>query len=67
MPHQEIARVAVFVDGQNSYMSARRAFCGQAAPAACGQVHPRLLGQHLCERSGARCSLVGVRIYRGMP
>lgn len=60
-------RLAVFVDGQNSYMGARRAFCGDRSPAWCGQVHPDLLGQHLCSRATVRRALVAVRIYRGMP
>lgn len=67
MARIEASRVALFVDGQNCYMSARRAYCGDAAPARCGQVHPHLLGHHLCARSGVRRALVGVRIYRGLP
>ncbi len=67
MARIEAARVALFVDGQNCYMGARRAYCGDAAPARCGQVHPHLLGHHLRARSDVRRSLVGVRIYRGMP
>lgn len=67
MTQLEVARVALFVDGQNCYRGARRAYCGDAAPARCGQVYPHMLGQHLCERSDVRRSLVAVRIYRGLP
>ena len=67
MTQLEASRVALFVDGQNCYMGARRAYCGDAASARCGQVDPHLLGHHLCARSDVRRSLVGVRIYRGLP
>lgn len=67
MSQLEVTRVVLFVDGQNCYRGARRAYCGEAAPARCGQVHPHLLGHHLCEQSGAGRSLAGVRVYRGMP
>lgn len=67
MAQLEAARVALFIDGQNCYRGARRAYCGAAAPARCGQVHPHLLGHHLCAQSEAQRRLVAVRIYRGLP
>lgn len=61
-------RVAVFIDYQNCYGWARRAFHdARRDPPACGHVHPRALADLLVALGGpARtCSYAGV--YVGMP
>ena len=62
-------RVVVFVDYQNAYRAARRAFHDDSAsPAPLGQFHPDRLGEHIAA-SGQRPGRVleQVRVYRGMP
>lgn len=64
-------RVVVFLDYQNVYNGARRAFGSEGDPAVFGQVHPMKLGYSLASRPvhgrpGPR-TLSGVRIYRGRP
>ena len=64
--HQPI-RVIVFVDAQNFYRSARRAFFGGGDhPYRFGQFHPWRLGELLCTRDPGRV-LAGVRLYTGRP
>lgn len=69
-------RVIVFIDGQNMYRGARRAFfrdndrTAPSAPNICGQFHPRALAELLvARRSSGRDGrgLAQVRIYRGQP
>lgn len=63
-------RVAVFIDYQNIYRGARRAFFEEANdPGFYGHINPRKLGVLLQDRvgSGSQRKLVGVRIYRGLP
>lgn len=67
-------RLKVFIDYQNVYRLARRAFVGANAPASHGQVHPSPLGVLLETRRNAlyegtpfECELTEVRVYRGMP
>ena len=60
-------RVVVFVDAQNFYRSARRAFFGGSnLPYRLGQFHPWRLGELLSARDAGR-ELVDVRIYTGRP
>lgn len=63
--------VVVFLDAQNLYNDARRAFCQKTDPATFGQVDPMRLGKLLCSRRppGAKedRELKEVRIYRGRP
>ena len=62
-----MSRVIVFVDAQNFYRSARRAFFDDATdPYRVGQFHLRALGEPLCARDAGR-SLVAVRLYTGRP
>lgn len=59
-------RVVVFIDAQNVYRSARRAFFSQGDPVQFGQFHPRRLGMLLVERDAGR-ELSDVRLYTGRP
>lgn len=62
-------RVVVFVDYQNAYRAARRAFHDDSAsPAPLGQFHPERLGEYIVAigRHPGRV-LEQVRVYRGMP
>ena len=62
-------RVVVFVDYQNAYRAARRAFHDDSAsPAPMGQFHPDRLGEYIAA-SGQHPGRVleQVRVYRGMP
>jgi uncharacterized LabA/DUF88 family protein len=59
-------RVVVFIDAQNFYHSARRAFFVPNDPATRGQFHPRALGDLLASRDADR-TLVQVRLYTGRP
>jgi NYN domain len=60
-------RVAVFIDYQNVYSLARRAFFLPHDPHHCGQVFPSALGHELAEGVEPDRELVGVFAYRGMP
>lgn len=59
-------RVIVFLDWQNVYSSARRAFHDPYSPYMDGQVDPVLLAGHLTTRNPGQ-QLEQVRIYRGLP
>ncbi len=64
--------VVVFIDYQNTYNDARRAFIFQSSgPAAHGQINPIRLGNELVSRrplgTTAPRNLKEVRIYRGRP
>lgn len=64
-----MTRVAVFVDYQNVYKGARRAF-GRKAHFTDGQIHPQRLGLLLVDRGKAVDSartLDAVHIFRGEP
>ena len=62
-----VSRIVVFVDAQNFYRSARRAFFDDVVdPYRVGQFHPRALGGLLCSRDPGR-SLTAVRLYTGRP
>lgn len=63
-------RLSVFIDYQNTYMSARRVFFDpQSAPHFYGQFWPHLLGQYLASDSppGETRILSKVHVYRGLP
>jgi len=60
-------RVVVFLDWQNVYKGARRAFCSPLAPSWEGQVDPVALAEHLAADSPYDRELRQVRIYRGRP
>ncbi len=60
-------RVAVFIDYQNSYRGARRAFFQEWDLAVEGQIHPRRLAIKLKGVDNQERELVAVRVYRGMP
>jgi hypothetical protein len=64
-----VERVVVFLDYQNIYMSARRAFLGTEAPSSAGNVKPFALGQLIASRgpAGTDRVLQQVRVYRGLP
>lgn len=63
-------RLFAFIDAQNMYRGARRAFFAADAPSRFGQFHPGALGQLIAARRtdgrGDR-TLAGVRIYTGRP
>lgn len=61
-----VKRVMVFVDAQNFYRSARRAFFQPTDSFVHGQVRPDALGQLLAARDPDR-GLVQVRLYTGRP
>ncbi len=62
-------RVAVFIDWQNAYMSARRAFGLTTAPSERGVFSPTALDIALAEGNGrgSEGRLCKVEIYRGLP
>lgn len=63
------ARVTVFLDYQNVYSSARRAFHSPLDPASSGHVRPTALAELLVAKRAARyeSELRNVRVYRGLP
>jgi len=61
-------RVIVFIDAQNVYRGARRAFGSDNDPRVVGQVDPVKLAQILCDLHPTQTrKLVQVRIYTGRP
>ena len=65
-------RTAVFIDYQNVYHAARRAFHSLDDPASFGQIAPRKLTELLCRKelrgeATTEAQLEQVRVYRGMP
>lgn len=60
-------RVVVFLDYQNVYRSARRAFSQDGAPHWEGQIHPGRLADLIVARGRQPRQLVEVRVYRGQP
>jgi uncharacterized LabA/DUF88 family protein len=60
-------RVALFLDYQNVYRSAREMFHPLTAPHWNGQINPVALGELLVERSPFDRQLDEVRLYRGIP
>lgn len=64
--------IVVFIDNQNTYNDARRAFFQRSDPATRGQFDPMRLGRLLVSRQplgteGRQRRLKEVRIYRGRP
>lgn len=63
-----VDRLVVFIDYQNTYRSARRAFGFEEAEHWHGQVHPRTVGELIASRyQTAEVELKEVRVYRGRP
>jgi uncharacterized LabA/DUF88 family protein len=66
-----MADIVVFIDAQNVYNDARRAFCQRTDPATYGQVDPMRLGRLLASKRPSGSSeprdLKEVRVYRGRP
>jgi uncharacterized LabA/DUF88 family protein len=62
-----VARVAVFIDYQNVYMSARGAFFRGSSSHVDGQIHPLALGRLLADGPTPTRTCEAVRVYRGMP
>lgn len=62
-------RAVVFIDAQNMYRGARRAFFAPTDAHMFGQFHPRALGERVAShgRPGDARQLVEVRIYSGRP
>jgi uncharacterized LabA/DUF88 family protein len=60
-------RVAVFVDWQNCYNWARRAFHDEYAASWCGQVRPLAFAQLLSDKGPAGRELTHIGMYRGRP
>jgi uncharacterized LabA/DUF88 family protein len=60
-------RVAVFIDYQNVYEGARRAFFERHDPYVKGQVDPIRLGTYITALGGPHRMLDRVRVYRGQP
>jgi hypothetical protein len=60
-------RVVVFLDYQNVYRSARRAFFQHTAPHWEGQVHPGRLAELIVSKGRQPRELSEVRVYRGQP
>lgn len=62
-------RVAVFLDWQNVYMTARRAFGLEHLPVERGNFSPYQLGRHLATANGRGPAgeLVRVEVHRGLP
>lgn len=71
MAQQPKQKVWLFIDAQNFYNDARRAFYTEDDPGSWGQVHPWKLGELLVAARLALgrppCQLSAVRIYKGMP
>jgi hypothetical protein len=65
----ETVRVAVFIDWQNVYMAARRAFGLERMPVDRGNFNPYLLSQLLAAAHGRGRAghLVRVEVHRGLP
>ena len=57
----------VFIDYQNVFMTARQCFHGSPYGPTDGQIDPWKLGQLITERRRRDSTLVGVRVYRGLP
>lgn len=64
-----MTRVAVFIDWQNAYMSARRAFGWNEQPSEYGNFSPAGLGNLIAARNGrgADGQLCRVEVHRGLP
>ena len=65
----EVTRVAVFIDWQNVYVAARRAFDLMTSPSSHGNFSPYRLSRLLAAANGRGPDgrLVGVEVFRGLP
>ena len=61
------ARVAVFIDWQNCYNWARRAFHEDGDSSWCGQVRPKAFAEMLAEKGPSGRVLTHIGMYRGRP
>lgn len=60
-------RVAVFMDFQNIYHTARDCFASPGDPPEIGQIDPMTLARHLTTDRPDRGRLVAVEVFRGRP
>ena len=60
-------RVAVFIDWQNCYNWARRAFHQEGDPSRFGQLNPLGLAQMLADKGSTRREVTHIGVYRGRP
>jgi uncharacterized LabA/DUF88 family protein len=61
-------RAVIFIDYQNVYMGARRAFApDQSVASPFGQFNPSLLAQKIMDRNHKISKIAEIRIYRGLP
>ena len=62
-------RLLLFLDAQNVYRGARRAFCDDYDPHTYGNFDPMKMGALVCSRAAAGTTsvLAGVRVYTGRP
>ena len=60
-------RLCVFIDYQNVYMGARKAFHAPTDPGSLGQIDPLKLAEAICAKDAFGHELTGIRIYRGRP
>lgn len=71
MTEEPPLRVWVFIDSQNLYRDARRAFHAETDPSSYGQIQPMLLGEMLASRGPENATrervLDQVRLYTGFP
>jgi len=65
----KVERFTLFIDAQNFYNSARRAFFSDSASSACGQIKPSELANLIASRNppGIVRQLNEIRIYTGIP
>ena len=64
-----IQRLVLFIDAQNLYKGARRAFFNEADHYTYGQIKPMELGNLICQRQSPdiQARLEEVRVYTGRP
>ena len=60
-------KVVVFVEHENTYRGARRAFFKQADPPTLGHVDPLKLGQFITTDNRSSGFLYQMRVRRGLP
>lgn len=60
-------RVAVYIDWQNCYHSARAAFHEEWEPSRYGNIRPKAFAEMLAQKQSAADRLVHVGVYRGEP
>lgn len=60
-------RLTLFIDAQNFYRGARRAFSPYSPNYVDGQIKPMELGKLICQRNKFNVQLSEVRVYTGRP